>query len=281
MNNQSSDSGAVRFLYGNPVGRGLLRLILSSHVDRLAVKFLRSGFSRPMIGRFARKHSVPLSAEELKAFPTYRDFFVRQRPGPAFDPDPSALISPCDSYLSVFPVDADSAFAIKGSQYRLGDLFQNDELAARYQGGDCLIFRLCASDYHHYCYIDSGFQRENRFIPGALHSVQPAACARYPVYTLNRRVWTLLETDHFGPVVQTAIGALIVGGIVNHHENYAFQKGEEMGQFELAGSTIALFFERGRIRLLPQLLSRLADGAELRVTQGMTLGTAATPEVNG
>lgn len=279
MRDQSSDSGAVRFLYGNPVGRFFLRLILSSHVDRLAVKFLRSKASRPMVARFTRKNGVPLSDEELKAFPTYRDFFVRRRPDPEFDPAPSVLISPCDSYLSVFPIDEDSAFSIKGSRYRLDDLFLNGELAARYQGGDCLIFRLCASDYHHYCYIDSGHQGENHFIPGALHSVQPGACARYPVYTLNRRVWTLLETDHFGPVVQTAIGALIVGGIVNHHENYSFRKGEEMGQFELAGSTIVLLFERGRISLLPQLLSRLADGAELRVTQGMSLGTAVTPEV--
>lgn len=276
MKTQTNDSGAVRFLYGNPVGRGILRLILSVHADRLAVKFLRSRLSHPMIGRYARKNGIALSPEELKSFRTYRDFFVRRRPDPKFDPDPATLISPCDSYLSTFPVDEDSVFSIKGSRYRVADLIQDQELARAYRGGDCLIFRLCASDYHHYCYIDSGFQEFNHFIPGALHSVQPAACDRYPVYTLNRRMWTVLRTDHFGPVVQTAVGALIVGGIVNHHQNYSFQKGEEMGQFELSGSTIVLFFERGRIRLLPQLAQRLADGAELRVTQGMSLGQAVS-----
>ena len=135
------------------------------------------------------------------------------------------------------------------------------------------MLRLCPSDYHHYCYIDDGFQGENHFIPGVLHSVQPIACEKYPVFALNRRSWTLLHTDHFGPVVQTEIGALVVGGIVNLRENQSVRRGEEKGYFELAGSTITLLFQKGRIRLKPELLAALECG-EVQVRQGQWIATA-------
>lgn len=50
----------------------------------------------------------------------------------------------------------------------LAGLLQDAELAKNYHGGDCLIFRLCATDYHHYSYIDDGFQGKNHFISGVL-----------------------------------------------------------------------------------------------------------------
>lgn len=135
------------------------------------------------------------------------------------------------------------------------------------------MLRLCPSDYHHYCYIDDGFQGENHFIPGVLHSVQPIACEKYPVFFLNRRSWTLLHTNHFGPVVQTEIGALVVGGIVNLRENQPMRRGQEKGYFELAGSTITLLFQKDCIRLKPELLTALERG-EVQVRQGQWIATA-------
>ncbi len=168
----------------------------------------------------------------------------------------------------------DSSFSVKGKRYRLSDLLRDGALAEAFHGGDCLIIRLTPSDYHHYCYIDDGVQGENHFIEGELHSVQSAACERYPVYTLNRRCWTLLETERFGPVVQTEVGALVVGGIVNERENAPFRRGEEMGHFELAGSTVVLLFQKGRITLDEHIRRHLETGREFRVTQGMCIGGA-------
>lgn len=145
-------------------------------------------------------------------------------------------------------------------------------MAAGYTGGVCLVLRLRPSDYHHYCYIDDGYQGENHFISGVLHSVQPIACEKYPVFVLNRRSWTLLTTDHFGPVVQTEIGALIVGGIVNPRGNRRVRRGEEKGYFELAGSTITLLFEKGRICLRPEIEAGLRRG-EVQVRQGEWIAT--------
>ena len=255
------NDGSVRFLYGTVLGRGLLKTIQALHMDRLAVWFLRSGLSRPYMARFAKKNQIPISKEELKAFPTYRDFFLREREPHPVDTDPGHLISPCDGWLSAYGIQPDSSFAIKNSLYRVKDLLGDDALAKNYEGGTCLVFRLCASDYHHYCYIDDGRQGPNHYIEGRLHSVQPIACEHFPIFTLNR------------PVVQTEIGALVVGGIVNRPEG-PMVRGQEKGYFDLCGSTIVLLMEPGRIELLPELAALMGTEQEVRVEQGQWVATA-------
>lgn len=269
--NQNANTGLVQFLYGTGTGRALLGLIQQKRLDKLAVWFLRSPLSRPMIRPFARRHHIPLEGQK---FGSWRQFFLRPRDtqNMQIDKDPEHLISPCDGWLSAFPVQQDSAFAIKGARYRLEELIRDPQLARRFQGGQCLIFRLCPADYHHYCYFDSGHQGPHHFIEGTLHSVQPLACQVYPVYIQNRRCWSLLETRRFGPVVQAEIGAMIVGGIVNRYDNVTVERGMEKGYFDLAGSTILLFFEKDRIRLLPKIAQASAGGREYRVYQGMQIG---------
>lgn len=267
------NDGAVRFLYGTALGRGLLKAMQGLRADRLAVWYLRSPLSKPYIRRFARKNDIPLSREELQRFPTYRDFFLRQRGDLRIDPDPAHLISPCDGWFSAYTVREGSRFAIKGSLYGVKDLLGDEGLAGRYAGGLCLVFRLCASDYHHYVYIDDGRQGPNHYIEGELHSVQPMACETYPVFTLNRRSWCLLDTDRFGPVIETEIGAFIVGGIVNAPEG-PMVRGREKGRFDLAGSTIALLVEPGRVRLRPELAEALDTEREIRVELGEWVATA-------
>lgn len=269
---------AVRFLYGTPPGRAVLKLILKTRADRLAVWFLCSPLSRPLVGWYARRNGVRLSPRQKGTFGSFREFFARERESISIDLEPERLISPCDGWLSACPVWEDSTFYIKDSCYRLTDLLQDEELARSFHDGDCLIFRLCPSDYHHYCYIDDGYQGDNHYISGALHSVQPLACERYPVYTINRRCWTLMATEHFGPVVQTEVGALVVGGIFNHWENTRVFKGMEKGRFELAGSTVVLLFQKGQIRLRSHIGDIVAQGIEYRVTQGMWIGTKGPAE---
>ena len=272
---------STEFLYGTTVGRWLLSQIMKHHWDRIAVNFLCSPLSKPMVSRYVRKHHVLLTAAQKGSFRTFRDFFARTREDGFLDVTPEHLISPCDGWLSVFPIDEASLFHIKNSHYRVGDLVREEALARNYSGGTCLIFRLCPQDYHHYCYIDDGFQGTYHHIPGVLHSVQPIAYETYPVYTLNRRCWSLLTTEHFGPVVWTEVGALIVGGIHNEHENQRVTKGMEKGHFDLAGSTIVLLFEKGKVELLPELLTALSEKPEVRVRQGQKLGVPAAPRHSG
>ena len=270
---KKENDAAIRFLYGTIFGRGLLKLIQKLHADRLIVCFLRSPRSRAFIAWYVKRNHIPISREELQQYATFRDFFARDREPRGVDITPEHLISPCDGWLSVSPIAESSSFAIKHSRYYIHDLIGDENLAKNYHGGTCLVFRLCASDYHHYYYFDDGFQGQTYRIEGQLHSVQPIACETYPVYTLNRRCWCLLATENFGPVVQTEIGALIVGGIVNNEGNSRFCRGMEKGHFELAGSTIVLLFEPDRIALRPELLIQLSKAEEMQVEQGDWIAT--------
>ena len=267
-------SGAVSFFYGNWFGRFLLKTIMVLHLDCIAVWFLKSRLSKCMNKGFVKRNNIPVTPEELKSFRSYRELFVRTRDDLTVDPQPDHLVSPCDSWLSVYSLDENSSFAIKNSHYQMKDFLQDEELAKKFLGGTCLIFRLCPTDYHHYCFIDDGYQGENHFIKGQLHSVQPIACETYPVYVKNRRSWCLMDTKHFGSVVQCEVGALVVGGIVNHKANAEFRKGEEKGHFDLAGSTIVLLFEAGKIRLLDEITEALTKNDEVQVKLGQWIGMA-------
>ena len=268
----------VNFLYATKTGRILLSLIQKTHADHLIVRFLRSHWSRPVVAWYAKHYNIPMTTEERQKYRSFRDFFARKREITKIDITPVHLISPCDGWLSGYPIEKDSSFNIKGSHYRIRDLLGDDLLAKNYEGGTCLVIRLRASDYHRYCYIDDGYQSCNHIIPGLLHSVQPIACETYPVFTLNRRCWCLLATENFGPVVQTEIGALVVGGIINRNENNRFLRGSEKGHFDLAGSTIVLLFEPGRIRLRPEIKEQLDCGREVRVELGSWIATQQTKE---
>ena len=153
----SNKSGFVSFLYGNAVGRLMLKVIMGLHMDRIATKFLWSSLSHPVIGWYAGKNNIPLTKEEKEGFKTFRDFFVRTRETEGIDKTQSHFISPCDGWLSAFNITDDSCFDIKNSHYRVSDFLKDEELAANYKDGLLLVFRLCASDYHHYCYIDDGY----------------------------------------------------------------------------------------------------------------------------
>ena len=271
MNRKKNDP-SVEFLYGTFLGRSVLKAIMKSRMDRVFVRFLWSKQSRFLIKGYAKKHNIVLTRDDSAKFGSFREFFARVNKNISFDGELHHLISPCDGWLSWFKIDENSSFSIKSSRYRLSDLLEDEETAKKFIEGDCLIFRLCASDYHRYCYIDYGYQGRQHNIRGVLHSVQPIAAEKMPVYVLNRRSWTLLVTENFGPVIQTEIGALVVGGIVNFKENERFSKGEEKGHFELAGSTIVLLFQKNKIKLNEDIRRALSEDDEVRVNYGGYIG---------
>lgn len=263
-------------LYDTADGRRLLKLLTRPFVSKIVGDFMSSIFSKPLIKPFIRKNHIDTSQYVMKGFRSYNDFFTRKvkpekRP---IDYDASHLISPCDSKVSIYPVDENSIFRIKGSMYRVSDLLHNKFLARRYEGGWCMIFRLEVDDYHRYCYIDDGIKTGNTFIKGELHTVNPIALKRYNIYKRNSREYTILHTDSFGDVVQVEVGAMMVGRIKNHHTEYLFRKGEEKGMFLFGGSTIVLLFEGGRVRPDKDLLTNTEEGYETVVKYGERIGKA-------
>ena len=68
----SGSSGAVRFLYGTVFGRLLLKAIMATHADRLAVAFLCSPLSRCIVAPYARRCGIELTPAQRRSFRTYR-----------------------------------------------------------------------------------------------------------------------------------------------------------------------------------------------------------------
>lgn len=269
---KDGSNAAMRFLYGNPVGRAIIKVMLAVKAPKVMAWYLHTPFSKGMIRRYIRKYNISMKGYPRIGYRSFSDFFERRKIKNSFDPEPNHFISPCDGHLSAYPISTESVFAIKGSSYRVSDLVDDVTLAGRFSGGQALVFRLAPNDYHHYCFIDDGFVHDHQFKEGQLHSVQPIALANVPVFRLNRRCRTLIETDNFGPVIQVEVGALAVGGIVNERENEPVKKGETMGHFSLMGSTIVLLVEKGRMELNPEIAEVLATGVECPVKMGQWIG---------
>lgn len=265
----------VDWLYTTKTGRAALLMLLHTGVLKIGEIVSRSSISKPLVKRYIKNNNIDMTAFDGQIYNSFQEFFSRKRDDIEVDRQAEHLISPCDGYLSAYKIKSNNSFFIKNSWYKVTDLVTDKKLAKEFIGGDCVILRLCANDYHHYCYIDDGFQGKNHFVKGVLHSVQPIACSSVPVYRLNRRMWTMLDTVNFGKVAQIEIGALLVGGIINDNENVVMRKGGEMGHFELIGSTIVLLFKKGHIDLLPEIKECIKGDKEVRVIQGQHIANRA------
>lgn len=271
---ENANDRSVQFLYGTKCGRILLHTILALRIPKLLGSLLRSPMSRFYISSFIKKNGIDMSDFTGLKFHSFNDFFTRKK-DITFDSEPTHFISPADSLLSVYEITENAKFHIKGFDYTLEDFFEpesfgmnKEDTTELFSGGLCLVFRLCATDYHRYCYVDSGSQNGNHFIQGSLYSVQPLAAENFRIYTKNRRSWTILETENFGKIAQIEVGAFSVGGIKNNIECGNFNKGDEKGYFDLHGSTIVLLVQKNKIKLLEEIIKITSLGQEYRVKIG-------------
>ena len=216
-----------------------------------------------------------------EVYKNFNAFFTRHikpelRP---FDVNPTSLVSPCDSKLTVFPITKDGEFEVKGYNYTVESLLGDGELASQFIGGQCLVFRLTVTDYHRYMFFDGGEAKDSKFIKGRLHTVQPTALSRRRVFTENCREVTVLETDNFGTAVQVEVGAMMVGKIVNSHGAGRFERGEEKGRFEFGGSTIIVLLKKDAAVIDSEITDNSADGYETVVKCGEKIGVAISADV--
>jgi len=270
-------SGLQKFLYSSGFGRLLLKgVLVRPWLSKLAGRYMDSRLSVGRIKGFIRSNGIDMSDYPDRSYRSFNDFFTRQvREGARpIDKRPEALIAPCDARLSVYNIESDSTFRIKGGTYTVASLLRSEELASRYSGGLCLIFRLAVDNYHRYCYFDSGTKEDNVFLPGCLHTVHPIALGLCDIYKENSREYCLMHTDHFGDAVQMEVGALLVGRICNNHREASFKRGEEKGRFEFGGSTIVLLLPAGAARPDEEFFVNTAAGLETAVKMGEAIGCA-------
>ena len=265
---QEFQAGLLRVLYETVPGRVLLKAAIHPAASRLYALYQHAPLSRKKIEGFAAQNGIDLSGWNVDSFDSFNDFFTRRRVNHTYAAA-DELIALADSRLTAYPVSEDLRLRIKRSEYTLREIVGEEMPLAPFSGGTCLVFRLAVQDYHRYVFPDNGETVKTVTIPGVLHTVR-AISESERVYARNHRVCTLLETEHFGPMLQVEVGAVMVGKIHNHPVR-RFDRLQEKGYFEFGGSTILLLVPRC-IAIDADILEKTREGVETKVTLGEKIG---------
>jgi len=270
---RDKDTPGANFLYHTVPGRALLGILVRPSISRLGGWLLDRRVSRFLVAPFIRSAAIPMEDYQQTVYRSFNDFFTRQvRPGLRPMPGKSGILAaPCDGKLTAYRIGSNSVFRIKHSDYRLEELLEDKDLAEEFRGGTCLIFRLTPDDYHRYAFPDHGRIAATRKIPGVLHTVRPIAFDRYPVYLRNAREYAVLDTAHFGKVIQMEVGALFVGRILNHPLSQPFRQGQEKGMFQFGGSTVVLLLKKDAAQIHPVFFENTQNNLETKVKMGYPL----------
>lgn len=264
----------LEWIYGHFWGRTFLKLFIRPKVSELGGRVLDTTFSKVLIAPFIHRYSVNMEEYEDRKYISYNDFFKRKLVPDArkAEMERGSFISPCDSRLTVCRVDRESAFSVKQTWYTVAGLLRDYKIADKYAGGYIWIFRLCVDDYHRYIYVDNGKESHRRRLSGVLHTVNPAAGDRLPVYKENTREYSLLKSENFGTVLQMEVGALLVGRIENRQEGKRVKRGQEKGNFAFGGSTVILMTQAGKVKPDEDILENSRQGIETKVRLGERIG---------
>ena len=163
---------------------------------------------------------------------------------------------------------------MKGITYSLSELIEDNPIANEYNGGTCLVLRLCPTDYHRLHFIDNGVAEKSNIVKGNYYSVNPTALERIPkLYCQNKREWSVFHSENFDDVILIEVGATCVGSIVQSYEpNKKVTKGDEKSYFKFGGSTTILFFKPNTVNIDDDILIQSSFGFETKVNMGEKIG---------
>jgi phosphatidylserine decarboxylase len=258
-----------------------LRLLPRNFMSRVAGHVARVSLPGPLrraqLRSFGKTFGVNFDEvkEPLDSFRNVQDFFIRELKEGArpIDEAADAFVSPCDgAWGQAGEVAAGQMLQVKGQSYSVRALLDDDELAARFEGGTYATLYLSPKDYHRFHSPCAGAVVRADYIPGTLWPVNRAG-VRYVdgLFAQNERIVAYLEPEG-GPegalLAMVAVGATMVGKV---HVNFddlttnvpgtprterryegeqrpALAKGGEWGRFEF-GSTIVLVATPGLVDL--------------------------------
>ena len=245
----------------------------SALVGWLADRAVPRALRRLVYGGYCRWTGAdPREAElALDDYPSLGAFFVRRLKAGAraLDPDPRALLSPCDGTLQALGrIERGALLQAKGQSYSIDELLGAPPRASGLEGAWTATIYLSPRDYHRVHAPVAAHLEEVRWLPGERRSVAPRVLARVPrVLSTNERAVLVLRGEH-GPLFLVMVGALNVGRIRvvgvetgrSPAPPLAFARGSELARFEM-GSTVVLVVPGARP------LSGLAAGASVRLGQ--------------
>lgn len=270
----------IKWCYESPIGKGLTELLIKKKLfSKVYGRYCDTNLSKKKISNFINDFDIDMSICEnnINDFRNFNDFFVRKLNDNArpIDTDKDKLISPGDGRLFAYTnISVNDLVQVKDITYSLSELIQDDNIVKEYEGGICLILRLCPTDYHRFHFVDWGTCEKTNFIPGNYYSVNPTALEKVAkLYCQNKREWCIFHSENFGDIIHVEVGATCVGSIVqNYEKNKPVSKGEEKGYFKFGGSTTILFFKPNTIIIDEDILTQSSLGFETKVNMGETIG---------
>jgi phosphatidylserine decarboxylase len=280
----------------SPAGVWLQHLLphaLLARVVGRAARSRRPWIKRPLIRWFAAHYDIDLGEAErpdLDSYACFTDFFPRALRAGARHPagGERTLVSPVDGRLMEFGrLAAGQLVQAKGLDYALAELVGEGPVPAEvFLHGAYATIYLAPHDYHRVHMPLAGRLVATRYIPGRRYSVNAATAGGIRnLFCRNERVVCWFETDGGGRMALVLVGALNVSSIaVAGHGDIPsgpprywpaaaprrYEKGEEIGRFNL-GSTVILLFPEGEV----EWDTELARGLELKL--GRAIGRRTGP----
>jgi phosphatidylserine decarboxylase len=244
-----------------------------------------------LIRQFVRLYRVNCEEAVVPAggYRSFNDFFTRAlvegaRP---LDPDPGALISPCDGTVAErgdLCGDRLLQAQVQAKQrtYTLAAFLGDAERAKPYVGGRFATIYLAPYNYHRVHVPADSTLTALHYEPGLLYSVNLTTAAWVDaLYVKNERLVCHFDGPE-GPYALVFVGALNVGSVsltgvgevlprparaagalplpMPRH----YRRGDELGWFNL-GSTVVLIVPPGRI----EFTARFTPGAVVRMGEGI------------
>lgn len=270
----------LKWVYTSPVGKSLTELFIKKKLfSNLYGRYCDSKYSAKKIDAFIKDFDIDMSLCEDPSikFSNFNEFFIRKlsKESRPVSTDKNILVSPGDGRLSAYEnIDLDNIVQVKGFTYSLRELLKDDKVAKEYEGGTCLILRLCPTDYHRFHFVDDGICGETKKISGRYYSVNPIALERIPkLFCENKREWSIFKSENFGEIIHVEVGATCVGTIIQTYTpGQKIKKGDEKGYFKFGGSTTILFLKKDKVKIDKDIVYQTSLGIETKVIMGENIG---------
>ncbi|KAG1578411.1 hypothetical protein G6F47_012898 [Rhizopus delemar] len=171
---------------------------------------------------------------DYKEYENFNDFFTRRlnnnsRPISHIN-NSKIAVSAADCRLTVFDnIEESKKLWIKGKNFTLGKLIQDENIANEFIGGSIASFRLSPQDYHHYHSPIDGVVEYWKSIPD-----------------MNARSIVVIRNPIWGKILYIPIGAELVGSVqlTDKVKNRGeIKKGEEIETDILVGETIGRLYQ--------------------------------------
>ncbi|MCB1581613.1 MAG: archaetidylserine decarboxylase [Marinicella sp.] len=238
---------------------------------RIRFKPIKNFTLKKMIKAFNINMDEAIS-KDFDDYEHFNAFFTRDlKPGVRpIDPSSDSIVSPVDGVISqIGTINRDEILQAKGHNYTIKDLLAT-AMDSDFIDGQFITIYLSPKDYHRLHAPMACEIKQMRHVPGRLFSVADWTTQKIPrLFARNERLINTLHTP-YGKVAYVYVGAILVSSIETVCNGvitppYAkqvtdllpqgktqYQKGEEMGRFNM-GSTVILLFQKDSMVFEPGL----------------------------